>query len=95
MKYVIKPGVFLTKICGEYFLISGKEARENCPYVTQLNETAGYIWEKLVLGMSDIEILQSVHDEYDTENTEETSKAVKAFIYQLKEAGFIIEKSEE
>ena len=56
MKYSIRPGIILTNVCDEHFLVSGKEAREHCPYVTNLNDTAVYIYKKLAEGLSKEEI---------------------------------------
>ena len=95
MRYTIRPGVILTNICDEYFLISGKEARDRCPYVTHLNETAGFIWKKIVSGMSEEQIVDSVLNEYEMEDINETADIINSFISQLKNAGFMTEQTEE
>ena len=95
MRYITRPGVVLTNICDEYFLVSGKEARDHCPYVTHLNDTACFIWEKLTAGMSEDEILEAVKDEFETDNIGEISEVISAFISQLKDNGYMIEKVED
>ena len=95
MKYRTRQGVILSNICDEYFLVSGKDAREHCPYVTHLNETACFIWKKLESGMMVEEILKSVYDEFEGVEMNEIREIVDAFISQLKDAGYIIEESEE
>ena len=69
MKYIVQKGVVRETICGQSLLISTKEAREYCPYLTQLNESSVFIWKMLEKGKSTDEMIQEIMHIYGiTEN---------------------------
>lgn len=44
MKYKQRPGIVLTEICGEQFLIPTRAASEFCPYLVKANLFVTIIW---------------------------------------------------
>lgn len=89
--YRIRPGIVLTNVCDEHFLVSGKSARELCPYVTNLNDTAVYIYEKLSEGCTEEEILRCIQEEYEIEDADQIKGVIDAFVSQLLENGYMME----
>jgi len=95
MRYKVKPGIILTNICDEHFLVSCKEARIDSPYITKINETAAYIWQQLCKGSTDIEILESIKNNYEIEKPDQIEKIIKQYIDLLIENNMIVIKEEE
>ena len=52
MKYTVIPGVILTKICDEDFLVATGPARGRVPYVEGINSTGAYFFSKILDGLS-------------------------------------------
>ena len=46
-KYITRPGVVLTEICGSYMIISAKANLTLCPYLTEVNNTSAFLWNRL------------------------------------------------
>lgn len=51
MKYTVIPGVILTKICDEDFLVATGPARGRVPYVEGINSTGAYFFSKILDGL--------------------------------------------
>ena len=51
-RYRIRPGVVLTSVCGESFLVAAKAVQKYCPFFSQLNESSAFLWRKLSDSMS-------------------------------------------
>lgn len=49
MKYTVIPGVILTKICDEDFLVATGPARGRVPYVEGINSTGAYFFSKFLM----------------------------------------------
>ena len=82
MRYRARPGVVLTEICGESFLVAAAALREECPFVTPVNDTTAFLWNVLIHG-ADIEALElAAQEEYEIED----SAAAKAAIMDMVEA---------
>ena len=58
MKYTVIPGVILTKICDEDFLVATGPARGRVPYVEGINSTGAYFFSKILDGLSTEEIIK-------------------------------------
>ena len=58
MKYTVIPGVILTKICDEDFLVATGPARGRVPYVEGINSTGAYFFSKILDGFSTEEIIK-------------------------------------
>ena len=92
MKYKIRDGIVLSKICDEYLLISGKEARKSCPSVTQINDTGAYIWKMLEAGMDENEMIMEILSEYELDEDTDISDMMNEYINVLKNNGYLIEE---
>ena len=58
MKYKAKPGVILTQICCNHFLVTVDEC-------IKINETAAFCWTVLQNGCNDEELLNALCEIYD------------------------------
>ena len=94
-KYKTRPGVVLTKICGEYLLIAAKASQSYCPYVTQLNETSAFLWNQLKEGQTLISLLDAVNAEYEADDPDIIQSAVQDFIREMQELGYLITEESE
>lgn len=47
MNYVCRPGIVLTKICGQWLLIPTREASEHCPNVIHLSLPSVFVWRMI------------------------------------------------
>lgn len=94
MRYKSRPGVVLAPICGEYLLVSAKAVRDCCPYVTQINETSAFLWEKLIHGASREELLSAVADEYEIDDPAACEAAIDNYLAQMIDAGYLLEEKE-
>lgn len=66
MKYTVIPGVILTKICDEDFLVATGPARGRVPYVEGINSTGAYFFSKILDGLSTEEIIKQASELYKT-----------------------------
>ena len=95
MKYETRPGVVLTSICGEYLLVGTKEAREHCPYFSQISESAAFLWKQLQSG-ADLESLErAVLQEYEIEDPAQARELIREFVEQMWERGYLLRKGDD
>lgn len=84
----IKQGFILRKICDTYVVVAVGDAAKNFKGMITLNETGGFLWEKLAEGADEAELVDELMKEYDTD-LETAKKDVKAFMEKASDAGFI------
>lgn len=89
-KYVTRPGVVLTEICGEYVLVAAKELLDTCPYVTQLNDSSAFLWEKLTAGADADGLFEAVQAEFDIDDPAVIRQAIEDFIRQMNEMNYLL-----
>ena len=89
-KYVTRPGIVLTSICGEYVLVAAKDLLEMCPYVTQLNDSSAFLWEKLSFGADADGLFEAVQAEFDIDDPAVIRQAIEGFIRQMKEMNYLL-----
>jgi hypothetical protein len=89
-RYKTRPGVVLTEICGEYVLVSAKMNLGVCPYVTTVNETSAFLWNRLIEGADFDSLMQAVREEYEIDDVSAAEDAVRAFLSQMIELNYII-----
>jgi hypothetical protein len=89
-RYKTRPGVVLTEICGEYVLVSAKMNLGVCPYVTTVNETSAFLWNRLIEGADFASLMQAVREEYEIDDVSAAEDAVRAFLSQMIELNYII-----
>jgi hypothetical protein len=89
-RYKTRPGVVLTAICGEYVLVAASAAQEHCPYVTELNETSAFLWERLRRGADLEDLMTALGEEYELDDPEAVRQAVDAFLQQMLELNYLL-----
>ena len=91
MKYSIQNGVVREVICGQNILISTKEARKTCPYLTQLNEASVFVWKMLEDGKDTEDMKAEIVQEYQV-SIEEAEEAMMEFLNGMEEQHFIVKE---
>lgn len=93
-KYLIRPGVVLSSVCGEHLLIATREARGKCPYAKQINNTGAYFWTLLEQGDDVENMVLSASDRFQAE-PERIRPGLIRFIESLTSAGYLIPEETE
>ena len=83
----LKSGFVLKEMAGEFIVVS-VDASLDLNGVITLNETAKTVWLCLEKGAERGELIKALLDEYDTDEAE-ASRAVDAFVSELKEMDFL------
>lgn len=84
----IKDGFILRQVAGSYIVISvGGESVDFNGMIT-VNETGAFLWEKLVVGATEEELLCAMLEEYEVD--EATAKADIAEFLKLLEEGNLL-----
>ncbi len=86
----IKSGFILRQIADTYIVVAiGEEAKKANVMIT-LNETGGFLWEKLSEGATEEGLVQAVLETYEIDKpTAETD--VKAFVQKVRDNGLVEE----
>lgn len=93
--YRTRRGVVLAGICGEYMLVAAKTARGSVPYVTQLNESSAALWRMLEGGGNEQTLEEGVVREFEIEDRASVRTAIRDFIDQMVEFGYLIPEQTE
>lgn len=92
-----RPGIVLEEICGAQLLIATCEARESCPYVTRINDSAAAFW-RILEGAPDTSVtvqdLAATAAECWGKDRQETLVPALFFVKRMTEKGFLIEEAE-
>ncbi len=83
VKYKCRPGIVLTKICGQYVLIPTRAASEVCPHVLRLTLPAVFLWGavKSEKPMSELEhAIKILTKKTDEETREMLQKMLDGFV---------------
>ena len=86
----IKKGFMLRNIGGKHIVVAVGEASKSFNGLIRLNETACFLWEKLVKGSSKDELVKALTDEYEVDN-KTAEESVDEFINTLKGARLLDE----
>ena len=89
MKYIQRPGVVLTKVCGTSLLVPNRAASEFCPYVIRLPFLPAGDWQALGNGKT-VEMLYQGHSILKQISLEEAKAEVDKELASLCEKGFLI-----
>lgn len=87
MKYKTCPGIILTSVGDDYYLVTSRNR-------IRINETAAFYWKKLSEGMSISELRAEAVREYDIEDSEELEQQITELIDYLKTEHLIVRKPE-
>ena len=88
MRYRIQKGLVRESICGQNVLIATIEAREKCPYLTQLNDDSAFIWDMLAAGQDTDEMITAVIEKYGI-SKQEASEGLEQFLNEMQKKHFI------
>lgn len=89
--YRRRPNVELLEISGEYLLVATKEARDLCPYVTQINESAAACWKLLDRPMPVSELMDKLAHDCGKDN-KDVMLPVLVFIQKMTKSGYLVEE---
>ena len=89
MKYRIHPGIICQRICGRYFLISLRDAWQDCPRILELNDYGAFCWRYLERGLQPEDIIPEILKEYGIDK-KTAREGLAAFTGQLKERHYLI-----
>ena len=89
-----RPDVELLEICGEYLLVATREARDACPYVTQINEVAASYWKLLDQPMTVNDLIERISVSFGKEKKAVFLPAL-GFVSKLSKSGYLIEEDVE
>jgi len=84
----IKEGFIFRKIADTYVVVAVGEAAKNFKGMVSLNETGGFLWEKLCAGSDEESLVKALLAEYDVDE-EKARTDVSAFVKKVSEAGFV------
>ena len=85
----IKEGFILREVAGSFIVVAVGEAVKTYNGVITLNETSAFLWNKLIKGATEKELVDALLNEYEVEK-EDAVKGVKSFINKLVEAKLVI-----
>ena len=87
----IKEGFILRRIADTYIVVAvGEEAKKANVMIT-LNETGGFLWEKLTQGATKEGLVDAILGEYDIDKAT-AEKDVDAFIGNVRDNKLLIEE---
>ena len=89
-----RPGVELLEVSGEYLLVATKEARDACPYVTQINAAAADYWKLMDKPYAAAEFVDLAARSFDMEKKSVLFR-VMAFLSKMKQSGYLVEEDVE
>ena len=89
-KYKARSGLVLTQVCGEHLLVAASALRELCPYVTELNETSAFLWERLKQGATIADLEASVMQEFEVDDASSLRGFIESFLRQMLELNYLI-----
>lgn len=92
--YKTRRGVVLTGLCEEYLLVAAKSVCDQVPLVTQINESSAFLWRNLETGADEEALRQAVSEEYEIDDPTEAKAAIRAFLDQMLQMGYLTEESE-
>ena len=91
--YQRRPGVCLLEICGEYLLVAQRSVEGDCPYVSQINESAAFFWRTLDREMDLQQLIQAASREKQTK-PEALLLPALAFLGKMEKKGYLIGKQQ-
>lgn len=91
-RYKAREGVVLTTVCGESLLVSARALRDICPFVTVLNDSSAFLWSRLRVGASLMELENAVREEYEIDDPLTVRKVIEDFIRQMLELNYLLEE---
>lgn len=91
MKYSLRPGLVLEHIYEKHLLIADEEARKHCAYLTELDQTAAAIIERIMIGTDIGEMATEFSETYHS-GEEELEEIIKDFLQQMYAEHFLVKE---
>lgn len=85
-----RPGVVLTEIGGEYVLVAARSLLDECPYITQINESSAFLWKCMENGCDIDTLFASVSEEYEIDDKESVKNAILSFVQQMDDMNYLV-----
>ena len=89
-RYKTRDGVVLATVCGESLLVSASSLRGICPFVTVLNDSSAFLWNRLRNGASLAELENAVQTEYEIDDPLSVRTVIEAFLQRMSELNYLI-----
>lgn len=83
----IKNGFVLREVAGDTVVLPTGDLNINA--MITLNESAAFLWKLMENDITEEEMVQKVLAKYDDTDADMAAKAVKGFVSQLSEHGFL------
>ena len=93
--YRCRKGGVLTEICNESLLVASKTAREYCPYVKQVNETAAVLWKAMTTGAAMEDLMDALQERYEIPDREGAMGQVGTFLKAMIENGYVLKEESD
>ena len=90
-RYKTREGVVLTSVCGETLLVTARALRELCPFVTVINDSSAFLWERLRSGATAEELERAVKEEYELDDPSIVNGVIQDFLRQMLALNYLIE----
>lgn len=87
--YRPRQGVVLVSVCGEHLLVATGEARDTCPYITQINDKAAFFWE-MIREKKEIDNIASLIPHNSENDKGKDLLAAILFIGKMSKAGYLL-----
>ena len=84
----IKDGFVLRKVAGQAMVIATGEASENFHGMIRLNETGEAVWQGLLEGRPESEIIQTLADDFGIA-ADGAARDVRELLAQMEKEGFL------
>lgn len=84
----IKDGYLAREVAGSKIVVPVGERTVNFNGIITLNETAGFLWDRLATGAEKAELLTALLAEYDIDEATATAD-IETFIAKLKDADLL------
>lgn len=88
-RYKCRDGVVLTRVCGETLLVAARALKGQCPYVTILNDSSAFLWQRLKSGADAAELEEAVRGEFEVDDPSAIRGFVDSFLQQMKEHHYL------
>lgn len=94
-RYKTRLGVVLTEVCGEHLLVAAAPLREECPYVTVVNESSAFLWRQMEDWTSPEELAKAVQAEYEVEDPVALLPMIRSFLDQMLGMKYLLTEQED
>ena len=88
-RYRTRPGIVLAEIAGEYLLVATKALLDTCPYLTQLNESAAFLWRLLQDGADPEKLAEAAAAAYELDGPGEAIEGVRGFLREMIDMNYV------